>query len=263
MTRYSRHAGSPAGAPIRDMPDPGRIPGHATGQTGDADRIPDRPGPGSRNPGGVGRVRGCGSTEWPRVAPGAGAVTESRRGRRVTERQLIDRVLGGDRVAEREFYDRHVDRVYRLAYRLADSDPDLARDFTQDVFIRAFDRLCDFRGEARISTWLHSITVSVALNGMRKVRRWRMREAELTEVTASGAAVTQSEPGMRSRLRAAIRKLPEKYRLVFVMYDVEGYTHEEIGATLGMPTGTSKARLSRARAKLRAELAEYAGEWAS
>jgi RNA polymerase sigma-70 factor (ECF subfamily) len=68
---------------------------------------------------------------------------------------------------------------------------------------------------------------------------------------------------MRSRLRAAIRKLPEKYRLVFVMYDVEGYTHEEIGATLGMPTGTSKARLSRARAKLRAELAEYAGEWAS
>jgi RNA polymerase sigma-70 factor (ECF subfamily) len=181
----------------------------------------------------------------------------------VTERQLIDRVLGGDRVAEREFYDRHVDRVYRLAYRLADSDPDLARDFTQDVFIRAFDRLCDFRGEARISTWLHSITVSVALNGMRKVRRWRMREAELTEVTASGAAVTQSEPGMRSRLRAAIRKLPEKYRLVFVMYDVEGYTHEEIGATLGMPTGTSKARLSRARAKLRAELAEYAGEWAS
>jgi RNA polymerase sigma-70 factor (ECF subfamily) len=181
----------------------------------------------------------------------------------VTERQLIDRVLGGDRVAEREFYDRHVDRVYRLAYRLADSDPDLARDFTQDVFIRAFDRLSDFRGEARISTWLHSITVSVGLNGMRKVRRWRMREAELTEVTARGAAVTQAEPGMRSRLRAAIRKLPEKYRLVFVMYDVEGYTHEEIGATLGMPTGTSKARLSRARAKLRAELAEYAGEWAS
>ena len=168
-------------------------------------------------------------------------------------------MLGGDRLAERELYDRHVDRVYRLAYRLAHGDPELARDFTQDVFVRAFDRLSSFRGEAALSTWLHSITVSVALNGMRKVNRWRAREAELTETTARSAAVTQSEPGLRSRLRGAIRKLPMKYRIVFLMYDVEGYTHEEIGAALDMPTGTSKARLSRARAKLRTELAEYAG----
>lgn len=181
----------------------------------------------------------------------------------MTESQLIERVLMGDPVAERELYDRHVDRVYRLAYRLADGDADLARDFTQDVFVRAFDRLSDFRREAQLSTWLHSITVSVALNGMRKVRRWRSRETELNDVTSRHAAVKPDEPGLRSRLRAAVGKLPEKYRSVFVMYDVEGYTHEEIGAALGMPIGTSKARLSRARAKLRAELAEYAGEWAS
>ena len=182
---------------------------------------------------------------------------------RVTEREMIRRVLGGDGQAERELYDRHVDRVYRLAYRLAGGDAELARDFTQDAFIRAFDRLSEFRGDAALSTWLHSITVSVALNGMRRVRRWRSREAELDEVAERSAAVRQTEPGLIARLRAAIAGLPAKYRVVFLMYDVEGYTHEEIGAALGMPTGTSKARLSRARARLRTELAEYAGDWVS
>lgn len=182
---------------------------------------------------------------------------------RVTEREMIQRVLGGDSQAERELYDRHVDRVYRLAYRLADGDVELARDFTQDAFIRAFDRLPEFRGDAALSTWLHSITVSVALNGMRRVRRWRSREAQLDEATECAAAVRQTEPGLISRLRAAIASLPAKYRVVFLMYDVEGYTHEEIGAALGMPTGTSKARLSRARARLRTELAEYAGDQVS
>jgi RNA polymerase sigma-70 factor (ECF subfamily) len=179
----------------------------------------------------------------------------------VTERELIERVLLREASAERELYDRHVDRVYRLAYRLADGDGDLARDFTQDVFVRAFDRLGDFRGDAALSTWLYSITVSVALNGMRRVKRWRSREADLNEATAIGQDAVAVEPDLRSRLRAAIGKLPPKYRLVFLMFDVEGYSHEEISTALGMPTGTSKARLARARAKLRDELREFAGEW--
>ena len=179
----------------------------------------------------------------------------------MSERELIERVLRGDGSAERELYDRHVDRVYRLAYRLADGDGDLARDFTQDVFVRAFDRLVDFRGDAALSTWLHSITVSVALNGMRRVKRWRAREADLDEATALGEESGVIEPDLKSRLRAAIGRLPVKYRVVFLMFDVEGYTHQEIGATLGMPTGTSKARLARARAKLREELRQHAGEW--
>jgi RNA polymerase sigma-70 factor (ECF subfamily) len=182
---------------------------------------------------------------------------------RVTERELIRRVLGGDGQAERELYDRHVDRVFRLAYRLADGDSDLARDFAQDVFIRAFDRLAEFRGDSALSTWLHSITVSVALNGMRKVKRWRAREADLNEATTLGSPVGGVEPDLKSRLRAAIAKLPVKYRVVFTMYDVEGYSHDEISSALGMPTGTSKARLARARAKLRAELGQHAGEWVS
>ena len=178
------------------------------------------------------------------------------------ERELIRRVLSGDVAAERALYDRHVDRVYRLAYRLAGGDRDLAEDFTQEAFVRGFSRLAEFRSEAALSTWLHSITVSVALNGMRKVKRWRAREMDLQEAVVVAETRRHAEPDLKSKLRRAIAGLPAKYRVVFLMYDVEGYTHDEIGAALNMPTGTSKARLSRARARLREALSEFAGEWA-
>jgi RNA polymerase sigma-70 factor (ECF subfamily) len=90
----------------------------------------------------------------------------------VDEHELIARVRAGEPAAERALYDAHVDRVYRLAYRLA-GDDELARDFTQEAFIRAFDRLHTFRGDSRFSTWLHAITTSVALNGLRKTKRFR------------------------------------------------------------------------------------------
>ena len=177
------------------------------------------------------------------------------------DRQLIARALSGDATAERALYDAHVDRIYRLAYRLA-GDDDLAQEFTQDTFIRAFERLRDFRGESAFSTWLHSIAVSVSLNGLRKVKRFHSREAELDEALAIGAKTREAEPDLKSRLKRAIDALSEGYRTVFVMHDIEGYTHEEIGAALGVETGTSKANLSRARAKLREALKDFRGEWA-
>lgn len=175
------------------------------------------------------------------------------------ERLLIARAVAGDAVAERELYEAHVDRVFRLVYRLA-GDEELARDFTQEAFIRAFTRLSEFRGEAVFSTWLHAIAVSVTLNGLRKVRRFRMHEVELEEAVSFGESGSDADPDLKTRLRRAIDALPELYRVVFVMHDVEGYTHEEIGEVLGVAPGTSKARLSRARARLRAALADYAGE---
>ena len=77
-----------------------------------------------------------------------------------------------------------------------------------------------------------------------------------------GSMQRTAEPDLKKRLRSAIDGLPETHRVVFVMFDVEGYTHEEIGEVLQIPTGTSKARLSRARARLREELADFAGDWA-
>jgi RNA polymerase sigma-70 factor, ECF subfamily len=180
----------------------------------------------------------------------------------VDERDLIDRVCAGDAVAERALYDAHVDRVYRLAYRMT-GDGTLAQEYTQDTFVRAFEKIGEFRGEAALSTWLHSVATSVILNGLRKVKRVRTREADLDDAVHVAGGVREADPDLKQRLRAAIDALPQRYKAVFVMHDVEGYTHEEIGQALGVETGTSKAQLSRARAKLRDALREFAPRWAT
>jgi RNA polymerase sigma-70 factor (ECF subfamily) len=174
---------------------------------------------------------------------------------------LVSRVLDGDPAAERELYDTHVDRVYRLAHRMV-GDPHLAEEYTQETFIRVFDRLGSFRGEAALSTWITAIALSVIYNGLRKVKRFRERERDLDSAAPVAAPRTDAEPDLKQRLAAAIDALPEGYRTVFVMHDVEGYTHEEIAASLGVQEGTSKAQLSRARAKLRTSLAAFRGGWA-
>ena len=178
----------------------------------------------------------------------------------VTDTQLVARCLAGDRSAERALYDAHVDRVYRLAYRLA-GDADLAQDFTQETFIRAFGRLSQYRGDASLATWLHTIATSVSLNGMRSVTRLRTRNVSIDDAGDLPASQARTSPhDLRERLHAAIDALSVKLRPVFVMHDVEGYTHDEIGTALGIPAGTSKARLFDARAKLRAALALFAGD---
>jgi RNA polymerase sigma-70 factor, ECF subfamily len=174
----------------------------------------------------------------------------------VEERELIGRVLAGDPSAERALYDAHVDRVFRLAYRMA-GDIARAQDYTQETFIRAFSRLGDFRGEAALSTWLGSIAISVTLNGLRKVRRQNEREISLDDAAPAARGAREAEPDLKERLNQAIDNLPAGYRAVFVMHDVEGYTHEEIASSLGVHPGTSKAQLFRARARLRAALADF------
>ena len=178
----------------------------------------------------------------------------------MTTTDLVARVLAGDERAERELYDQHVDRVYRLSFRMI-GDSDLAADCTQETFIRVFSRLSTFRGEAALSTWITSIAFSVVYNGLRKVKRSRDTETDL-DYAMEAPTARVAEPDLKSSLTRAIAALPEGYRTVFVMHDVEGYTHEEIAAALGIQEGTSKAQLSRARAKLRKSLTAFAGDWA-
>ena len=173
------------------------------------------------------------------------------------DRDLIGRVLAGDARAERELYDAHVDRVFRLVYRMA-GDAHRAQDYTQETFIRAFRRLADFRGDSALSTWLCAIAVSVTLNGLRTVRRAREREVGLDDAPGLGTRQVEADPDLKVRLARAIDGLPDGYRTVFVMHDVEGYTHQEIAGTLGVQPGTSKAQLFRARARLRVVLADFA-----
>jgi RNA polymerase sigma-70 factor (ECF subfamily) len=178
----------------------------------------------------------------------------------VDESDLIRRVLRGEPTAERALYEAHVDRVYRLAYRMT-GEEELAREYTQDTFVRVFQRLGDFRGDAALATWIHSIAVSVVLNGLRKVKRSRQREVELDDAPELTVSQAPAEPKLRERLRSAIDTLSERYRLVFVMHDIEGFTHEEIGSSLQVAVGTSKAMLFRARARLREQLADIAQEF--
>ena len=175
------------------------------------------------------------------------------------ERALIARTLDGDRVAGRQLYEAHAPRVHRLVYRLC-GDPELAQDFTQDTFVRAFDQLSRFRGDSAFGTWIHRIAVTVTLNGMRKVKRLRERETPLEEELGLGAATHRADPDLRSRIAAAIDALPEGTRLTLIMHDIEGYTHAEIAESLGIAEGTSKSRLFDARGRLRLALAAFVKE---
>lgn len=177
------------------------------------------------------------------------------------ERSLIARAAAGDRVATRVLYDTHVLRVHRLAFRLC-GDPDLAADLTQDVFVQLFRQLGTFRGESSFTTWLHRVTVTTALNSMRKVKRFREHEADLEEArefTVNGGE-GDVDPDVRDALAVAIDALPESLRVALVMHAIEGYTHIEIGAALGIAEGTSKKRVFDARARLRTVLAIHREE---
>jgi RNA polymerase sigma-70 factor (ECF subfamily) len=174
----------------------------------------------------------------------------------VDERELIARVIAGDRIAGRELYDAHAPRVFRLVFRLT-GDADLAQEFTQETFIHAFGRLSSFRGDAALSTWLYRVATRVTANGMRKVRRFHQRETDIEHAHPIASPASHGDADLRSRLTHAIDALPEPYRMVVIMHDVEGYTHDEIAASVGVPQGTIKSRLFHARARLRAALADF------
>lgn len=164
----------------------------------------------------------------------------------------------GDRTAFERVYRTHVARVYSLCARLAGSRGARADELTQDVFVRAWEKLPLFRGESEFSTWLYRLAVNVVLNRRSTEYRERARlGAEPDAAPAGWDALpprTPAEPGARLDLERAIATLPRGARRIFVLHDVEGYTHEEIAATLGITSGGSKAQLHRARLLLREAL---------
>ena len=176
------------------------------------------------------------------------------------QRALIERARRGDASAHRALYDAHVEQIYRVTFRLTGAEH-LARDVTQDTFVRAFASLDGFRGDSAFGTWLHAIAVSLSLNEIRRLKRERIRNAPLDDAIAIAESAPRSDPFLRAKVMEAVNNLPEGCRAVFMMHDAEGHTHQEIGAALGVTVGTSKGQLARARAKLRVALAQFAEEW--
>jgi len=172
----------------------------------------------------------------------------------VNDLELIAGARAGDRMAAHRLYERHAPRVYRLLYRTV-GDEEMAREYTQDTFVRVFQRLDQFRGEAAFTTWLHSVAMSMLFTGLRKVKRLRSRERELTAAESHPAKTSLGDPHLRDRLRSELERLPVRLRVPVVMHDIEGFTHREIAETLGIPEGTSKARLAEGRSRLREALA--------
>lgn len=165
----------------------------------------------------------------------------------------VRRAQAGDQVAFRELYRTHVGRVYALCLRLA-GDAAAAEELTQDAFVRAWERLATFRGESAFGSWLHRLTVNLVLEARRKQRRReaRVQSVEDPEVLERGSGA-DAGAGVAAGLdlERAIARLPEGAREVFLLYDVEGYTHAEIAQVMSIAEGTSKAQLFRARRLLR------------
>lgn len=164
----------------------------------------------------------------------------------------VRRAADGDALAFRRLYEEHVGRVHALALRM--TDPGLAEDMTQEVFIRAWEKLSTFRGDARFGTWLHRLAVNHILTARERHRKRERRHVADEVALARAEAPARRSSGAAVDLEAALRQLPDGARDIFVLYDVEGYRHDEIAELLGISVGTSKSQLHRARMLLRKQL---------
>jgi len=172
---------------------------------------------------------------------------------KATDLQLTKVAANGDMAAFEEIYRRHHRRVYSICLRMLQNASE-AEDLTQDVFIQLYRKIGSFRGDSAFTTWLHRMTVNQVLMHFRK------RTVKYEKVTDEGETPDQVVTGSvnpqrmqivdKIALENAITQLPDGYKNVFVLHDVEGFEHEEVARILGCSVGTSKSQLHKARLKL-------------
>ena len=171
-----------------------------------------------------------------------------------TDYELAQKTAGGNVAAFELIYERYHRRTYSLCMRMT-SNPTEAEDLTQEVFIQLYRKIGSFRGASAFSTWLHRLTVNQVLMHFRRrsVKNEKTSEdGEMPEQVVSGTENPDRMPIVdRIALTNAISALPNGYRSVFVLHDVEGYEHEEVSRIMGISVGTSKSQLHKARLKLR------------
>jgi len=184
------------------------------------------------------------------------------------ESEFIDRLRRGDAAAFEELVAERSGEIYGLLFRLTENAEE-ARDLTQETFLRAFQNIDRFRGEADVRTWIYRIAINQARN---RYRWWRRRKRDATvsleatrgdsNQTVSETLVEQSEnPELKALahereklLRSALQRLAIAYRETVILRDIEGFSYEEIALTLGINVGTVKSRLARGRQELRKKL---------
>ena len=182
----------------------------------------------------------------------------------IPEEDMIRLAQEGDSAAFEQLYRRYSGRVYAICLRMVRIDSE-AEDLTQEAFLLLFRKIHTFRGEARFSTWLHRLTINLVLMRLRKRRH---PEVSLDTILEPGEE--ESRPPVefgapdlrlngvvdRMHLNGAIEQLPDGYKEMFLLHDVEGYEHHEIAEILGCSAGNSKSQLYKARVRLRKLLRE-------
>lgn len=166
---------------------------------------------------------------------------------------LVRRVQDGDAGAFEAIYRRLVGRIYALCLRMS-RDSQRAEELTQDVFVRAWERMESFRGDSKFTTWLHRLAVNVVLQAGRSRGRREGREHLVASPEDYLDRVKREMPGTRVDLERAIASLPEGARSVLILRDIEGYKYDEIAEMKGVALGTVKAQIHRARKMMRERL---------
>lgn len=165
---------------------------------------------------------------------------------------LIARCTSGDQRAFQSLYEKHIGRVYAICVRLC-NDKDEASDIAQDVFIQVWKKLKDYRGDSAFSTWLYRVATNITISHLRKRKPFWARHIDWSD--ASSEEEMRVDSGhFEHNLDKDIAGLPEQARLVFVLFAIEGYRHEEIAKMMKIAVGTSKAQYHRARKILREKL---------
>lgn len=168
-------------------------------------------------------------------------------------RELVRQAAAGDSGAFEALYHDNIGRIYALCLRMS-ADPSLAEELAQEAFIRAWEKLHTFRGAASFSTWLHRVAANIVLSRRRSDARRTSRVVEQEDMSYHQETTDRTNRGPKVDLEEAIATLPEGARQIFVLFDIEGYRHDEIAEIAGIATGTSKAQLHRARKLLREAL---------
>ena len=198
----------------------------------------------------------------------AAVPTESCALRPRAEAEFIERLQRGEAAAFEELVDERSGEIYGLLFRLTENSEE-ARDLTQETFLRAFQSIGRFRGEADLRTWIYRIAINQARN---RWRWWRRRRRDSTvsldsthgqtnQTVMSTLAESSDNPEQQTLaherevvLRSALQKVGRAYREAVILRDIEGFTYEEIATTLGINVGTVKSRLARGRQELRQRL---------
>lgn len=169
--------------------------------------------------------------------------------------EFVRKAQQGDPQAFHQLYELHHKRVYALCWRML-ANKESAEDLCQEVFVQLWQKISNFRGDSKFSTWLHSVATNIVLGHLRKQKSWIQRVFSIEDQLVEEKAKPMADHAELSMLDQKIQALPERARIVFVLFAIEGYRHEEIAKMMKMAVGSSKAQYHRAKNLLKESLSE-------